>query len=421
MSRARLKRTRSAVEDSGDENHTNENITEGRDAAHLVDHTFTVDVDSLTASSLTQTGPMFRPPVLQFDRGGTAWKSASRGVALFRVDAALLAPIDDFLSVSVTGTTKKKASDRRIPFGILKSPPEIPIPVIQAVKRVFDIYFLRDRNQREVDIEEIPDRATATSNALEHVFVISEFLQRTYGLSVDVVTPIIQWWFRSYCLVFKGSGGRVMLRRRVLKGGRGFIVQARTALKQQECLYELTGACSNDSFEDSLVESPQFPYTISSLIKQEAADTEDSWFDGRSRLLAGPMRWVQHDCGRGNVVWRRIADTGGYVLYTMRDIEQGEELFVRRRGTEYWLGSVDDPCPCASCIAGAGSNSLPLTRPIEDPSSSTRQPTMDEAGWDRQQSKETGELPEREAKRRRLNGEEEEEEKDTPTILDDRT
>ncbi|KAJ8072577.1 hypothetical protein PM082_016136 [Marasmius tenuissimus] len=340
LSRARLKRAHSAVEDSGDESHTKENVTEGRSGtAHLVDHTSTVDVDSLTASSLTQTGPTFRPPVLHFDGGGTVWTSASRDIALFRVDAALLAPIDDFLSVSVTGTTKKKATDRRIPDGFLKSPPEIPVPVIQAVKRVFDTYFLRERNRREVDVGEIQDRATATSNALEHVFVISEFLQRTYGFSVDVVTPIIRWWLSSYCLVFKGSGGRVMLqqRRRVLQGAHGFTVKARTAFKQHECLYELTGACSNDSFEDSLVESPQFPYNGCSLIKQ-AGDTEDPWFDGRCRLLAGPMRWVQHDCGRSNVVWRRITDTGGYVLYTTRGIEQGEELLVRRRGTEYWVG-----------------------------------------------------------------------------------
>ncbi|KAJ7605665.1 hypothetical protein DFH06DRAFT_1348517 [Mycena polygramma] len=109
-----------------------------------------------------------------------------------------------------------------------------------------------------------------------------------------------------------------------------FGIRAQACIEADALIYEMVGQLSSDSVDGK-------------ARAKTTALSEMSAFDGSSRVLFGPIRFVNHSC-KPNTVFE--LQERGITLRTVRDIAPGEEVTVDY-GAEYW--EEGHKCLCDIC------------------------------------------------------------------------
>uniref|UniRef100_A0A0W0G5G7 SET domain-containing protein n=1 Tax=Moniliophthora roreri TaxID=221103 RepID=A0A0W0G5G7_MONRR len=109
------------------------------------------------------------------------------------------------------------------------------------------------------------------------------------GVDEKALEKTILWWLSAYPMVFLLKDRAVSLKQRKGSGEdgtRGFCVIATRNLTQNKFLFKLMGSTQEGKIN--------IPHTQLSEI---ASQPRDEFFDGEGPyILAGPIRYVNHDC-----------------------------------------------------------------------------------------------------------------------------
>ncbi|KAJ7668566.1 hypothetical protein DFH06DRAFT_1378337 [Mycena polygramma] len=112
-----------------------------------------------------------------------------------------------------------------------------------------------------------------------------------------------------------------------------FGIMTKVHIPADTLIYELVGQLSSDSVDGEAREK------TTSL-------SEMSAFDGSSRVLFGPIRFVNHSCDANTVFEQFESRTRAVMIRTLRDIACGEEVTVNY-GPDYW--EEGQQCLCGTC------------------------------------------------------------------------